>query len=557
LLRMSDNEYIEKIKLGKDTLRKSKQPLLKYLDMELTERCNNNCIHCNINRAINDRESGLRELTTESWKKIIRQAVEVGALTVRFTGGEPLLRKDFAELYMFARKSGLKVVIFTNGRLINEDLVELFSRVPPHEKIEITVFGMKKESYEAVTRVKDSFEEFQRGIELLRDKNIPFIVKGVMLSSNWHEIEDFENWASTLPWMNKPPSYSLFLDLRSRRDSETKNIMIRGLRLSPEEGLSIMARDKSTYINEMREFCQKYIGPAGVNLFNCGVGEKVCVDAYGMLQPCLPLRHPELLQDLNMISLNEARERLIANLKQVKAENPDYLERCARCFLKGLCNQCPARSWVEHGTPDTPVEYLCQVAHTQARFLGYLHPGEKAWEVEDWELRIKGSNTGIEYIEERRNGIRLSGKSLLELVQVVLRKNGGFRFRATGSSMAPAIQNSDVITISPFRNKKPLYGEVVAFCHPETHRLSLHRVIKKNQDLFLIKGDRNVNTDGDIPLKNIVGVVTRVERDHKMIFWPDRNKYPFFSGLYFKIYLIYSTFRKSAHLFFKFNFPVN
>ena len=72
----------------------------------------------------------------------------------------------------------------------------------------------------------------------------------------------------------------------------------------------------------------------------------------------------------------------------MRATNPDYLERCARCFLKGLCEQCPAKSWTEHGTLDTPVEYLCQVAHAQARYLGLLAEGEQAWEVADWRQRI-------------------------------------------------------------------------------------------------------------------------------------------------------------------------
>jgi hypothetical protein len=56
--------------------------------------------------------------------------------------------------------------------------------------------------------------------------------------------------------------------------------------------------------------------------------------------------------------------------------------------LKGLCEQCPGKSWAEYGTLDTPVEYLCQVAHAQARYLGLLNGGERAWEIADWRARI-------------------------------------------------------------------------------------------------------------------------------------------------------------------------
>jgi len=61
----------------------------------------------------------------------------------------------------------------------------------------------------------------------------------------------------------------------------------------------------------------------------------------------------------------------------------------AHPFLKGLCEQCPGKSWEEHGTLDTPVEYLCQVAHAQARFLGLLVEGEQAWQIEDWQARAQ------------------------------------------------------------------------------------------------------------------------------------------------------------------------
>ncbi len=44
---------------------------------------------------------------------------------------------------------------------------------------------------------------------------------------------------------------------------------------------------------------------------------------------------------------------------------------------------------MEHGTFDTPVEYLCRVAHAQALDLGLLNEGERSWEVEDWGERIK------------------------------------------------------------------------------------------------------------------------------------------------------------------------
>jgi hypothetical protein len=53
-----------------------------------------------------------------------------------------------------------------------------------------------------------------------------------------------------------------------------------------------------------------------------------------------------------------------------------------------LCDQCPAKSWMETGTLDAPVEYFCQVAHAQARDMGWLEQNENAWEVTDYQKRV-------------------------------------------------------------------------------------------------------------------------------------------------------------------------
>ena len=84
---------------------------LRQLDIELTERCNNNCVHCCINRPANDAAAERREMTPAQVKDVLRQAVDLGCLHVRLTGGEPLLRPDFEELYLFARRLGLRVAL--------------------------------------------------------------------------------------------------------------------------------------------------------------------------------------------------------------------------------------------------------------------------------------------------------------------------------------------------------------------------------------------------------------------------------------------------------------
>lgn len=385
--------YVERISADRFNPWQHTPPLLGQLDIELTERCNNDCIHCCINLPATDRLALEKELSTAEIGHILKEAASLGVLQVRLTGGEPLLRPDFEELYLFARRLGLKVLLFTNARLITPRVADLLARIPPLVPSEITVYGMSADSYEAVSRVEGSFAQFWRGMKLLRDRNVPFVVKSVVLQPNRHEMNIFETWAAELPWMDGPPGYTTFLEKRNRKDDSKKDRQIQALRLSPEEALAVKTRDPQQYRKEIREFSRKFLGPPGDTLFGCGAGHSCCVDAYGRLQPCMGLRATDLSYDLRNGSLEEALRDVFPRLRELRAVNPDYLERCARCFLKSLCEQCPARSWSETGSLDTPIELLCSSTHAEARWLDLIGPQEYAWEVRDWRSRIEKAFT--------------------------------------------------------------------------------------------------------------------------------------------------------------------
>ena len=381
-------DFVSHQSIANSPLWKERAPRLSSLDIELTERCDNACQHCYINLPRKDAAARKAELSTGEWQHILAQAAALGALNVRFTGGEPLLRADFAEIYETARRLGLKVSLFTNARRITPALVALFQRIPPLQKIEITVYGMRAETYEAVSRAPGSFAEFRRGLDLLLAGGVPLLVKSVDLPQTALELPAFQAWAATLPGMETPAGITRVLDLRARRDSPARMRHIAALRAAPEEVAGNMLAGKDARA-EMLRLARNHGGKAGA-LLNCGAGHCTlpCIDAYGRMQACMLLRSPRLAYDLRKGSLKDALENHFPHLKGINPENPAYLERCERCFVRGMCDQCAAKSWMESGTLDTPVEYLCQITQSLARQMGLLAAGERSWEVEDGARRI-------------------------------------------------------------------------------------------------------------------------------------------------------------------------
>jgi len=357
--------------------------------MELTERCNNNCIHCYINQDENNKDLQEKELSTNGIKDIIQKAADIGVMSIRFTGGEPLLRDDFKEIYLFTKRLGIKVILFTNATLIDQELIDLFKKYPPREKIEITLYGLSEEKYTKVARNKGAYKKTMHGIDLLLKADIPFIIKSVYISGKQEEIKEYEKLSKLIPYMDHDPGFSMNFDLRARRDSDQKNAFIKSLRTSPEETIRIISRKKEKYKKGMKEFAAKFMGPGGDLIFTCGCGMGGSIDAYGYLQPCLLMRHPDTVYDLKNGRFEDAFQVFFKNLRKLKSTNPEYLNKCAKCFLNGLCERCSAKSWMEHGKLDTPVDYYCEIAHAKAELLGLIEKNEKAWEVQDYKERIK------------------------------------------------------------------------------------------------------------------------------------------------------------------------
>jgi hypothetical protein len=153
--------------------------------------------------------------------------------------------------------------------------------------------------------------------------------------------------------------------------------------------------------------------------------------------------------------------------------------------------------------------------------------------------------TTIDLVSEPKDeGFSLSAPVIMELIAAVHEKGAPFCFQARGHSMTTAIRDGDTITVSPLRNLHPGRGDVLAFRHPNQLQLLVHRVLREKKDRFLTKGDNCSAVDGWIPAENILGIVTRVERENKKRFWPNRSEPYFWSTVYLFIYPFWPPIRR-------------
>lgn len=345
---------------------KGKRALFSF-DLEITARCNNDCRHCYINLPANDQAAQARELTLDEIAHIADQAVELGAMWALLTGGEPLLRDDFADVYMMLKRKGLLVSVFTNATTIRAEHIALFKKYPPRD-IEVTVYGATRETYEAVSRRPGTYAAFVRGLDMLFDAGVRVRLKAMALRSNLREMEAIAAFgrARTKDFYRFDPQLHLRFD-----GDATRNEEIRQERLTAEEIVALERADEKRF-GALQKNCDTLINEDVTHigcdhLFRCGAGNGSFNVSYdGKFRLCSSLWAPETLYDLRTGTLREAWENLVPRVRDVRSTRQEFLERCHRCPIINLCLWCPAHSHLEAGVLDEPVEYFCQVAHARA-----------------------------------------------------------------------------------------------------------------------------------------------------------------------------------------------
>lgn len=348
-----------------DKLKAKRTPI--SFDIEITARCNMNCAHCYINLPAGDADAKAQEMSKEEILNIARQAVEMGAVWCLITGGEPLIREDFPEIYMGLKRLGLLISVFTNATLINEEHIALFKKYPPRD-IEITVYGVTKETYEAVTRRSDSFEKFMNGLDALTKNGIRIRLKAMAIQVNLHEqqaIADFCR-ARTKDYFRFDPQLHLRFD-----GNPTRNEEIRAQRLTPKQIVALENSDERR-ISAMRKECNELINEEFTHygcdhLFHCSAGNGSFNVSYdGRFRLCSSLWAEGATYDLRKGTLKDAWENFVPKVRDMRSQRKEYLESCRKCALVNLCLWCPAHAHLETGEMDGSTPYFCEVAHRRA-----------------------------------------------------------------------------------------------------------------------------------------------------------------------------------------------
>lgn len=320
---------------------------------ELTPRCNLNCIHC----YLNDHHCS-KELTYEKVVEIIDILYAKEVLFLTFTGGDIFTRKDFLDIYLYAKKKGFIIELYTNGVLINEEIIKIFKQYPPL-LVDISLYGSCEDTYFKVTGVAHVFTKVIHNIELLIDAGIRVSLKAPILNIYYDELPQikaiaenyhipFRTGFEIFPTIDNDDSVQQYaVPLPKALKYEFSEFALRPRTFGNEEDFEIVN------LLEKRP------------LFRCKLGRASCaIDFEGKMCPCMSYRHAgETITIDNFDRIWESFQRY----PQMKASK-EY--QCLSCEAYDFCDICPAMMESVYGNLEYIDRHFCDSA--KARYEHYI-----------------------------------------------------------------------------------------------------------------------------------------------------------------------------------------
>ena len=163
------------------------------MDLALTFRCQNDCIHC---YAGGPHETS--ETNTAQWKEVIDRLSEIGVFTATFTGGEPTLREDLPELMLYAQEKGMVTGLITNGRKLKDKTYVTTLEKAGLDFVQVTLESHRAEIHDTMTGSTGSWKETVAGIKNASQSQIYVTTNSTLSKYNASDFLETVNFIKSL-----------------------------------------------------------------------------------------------------------------------------------------------------------------------------------------------------------------------------------------------------------------------------------------------------------------------------------------------------------------------
>lgn len=161
-----------------------KNPL--WLLAELTYDCPLHCPYCSNPVQLGDNK---HECDTATWKRVLSEAREMGAVQLGFSGGEPLLRKDLEELVEHASQLGFYTNLITSGIGLNEKRIAALKNAGL-DHIQLSFQAANADENDLIGNKRHSFAQKLKVAQLVKAYDYPMVLNFCLTAQNIDKIQD-------------------------------------------------------------------------------------------------------------------------------------------------------------------------------------------------------------------------------------------------------------------------------------------------------------------------------------------------------------------------------
>jgi radical SAM protein with 4Fe4S-binding SPASM domain len=283
-------------------------------------------------------------LTVPEWRHVLDELARAGTLLLVLIGGEAMMNPHFWEIASHAAEKNFALTLITNGLLIDEKAADRLADLGFYQ-VTVSVYSMRPEIHDAMTRRKGSLERALAAIERLRARGVGTGINCLLTRTNIEHCFEIEEWARAR-------------DLRVQFDP---------LVTAKSDGSLASTAERAT-AGQLREFYQRQKlqgrGPSPFEAGDdtdpvCNQGRGKCaVNAYGDLLTCLEIRD----------ALGSLREKSFEELwhsdkaRKLRGYRVKDLGFDSSCGDGAFCDHCPGMAGAETGDRMAPVPFLMELA---------------------------------------------------------------------------------------------------------------------------------------------------------------------------------------------------
>jgi radical SAM protein with 4Fe4S-binding SPASM domain len=328
-------------------------PHLVSLQIELSSRCNERCVHCYI-----PHENKTSDIEPELFYEVIKQCKEMGVLSITLSGGEPMLHKNFCDFLRKAKEYDFSINILSNLTLLNDEIIAEM-KANRLSSVQVSLYSTKPEIHDSITMLPGSFYKTRDNILRLIENDIPLQISCPTMKQNKNCFADVMKWAHD----HKCRATTDFI-MMARYDHTTGNL---DNRLDLDDVGKVITDiiegdtqyQKGILGNDFAERDQRDRS----NDIVCGVCvSSICMVANGNIYPCAGWQD-YVCGNVRETPLGEIWENA-PKVKYLRGLRKKDFPKCVQCPDRGFCAMCMVRNANENpeGDPLKINRHFCRVA---------------------------------------------------------------------------------------------------------------------------------------------------------------------------------------------------